>query len=154
MTETELTTEERLDTLDTRIEASEKAVDHVRRDVSSIWWAFAAFAAAVIVAVVLDAFMSHSSEPKPTNHDRTVQDLLSTGVHCYDSAEERAAARQRALAAIDRMQWQADHPPASDNPDWLPQAPSPSIPSIWDDPAPSAADPWDPKRCFEVHYLP
>ncbi|AGB27311.1 hypothetical protein Mycsm_07217 (plasmid) [Mycobacterium sp. JS623] len=147
MTETAQTTDERLDALDKRIE-------RVGRDVSYIGWALAAFVASVILAVVLDAFLGPRTEPKPTNHDQTVQDLLSAGVHCYDSAEERAAARQRALAAIDRMQWQADHPPTSDNPDWLPPAPSPAIPSIWDDPSPNGADSWDAKRCFEVHYLP
>lgn len=140
-----LNTDERLDALDKRI-------DRVGRDVSYIGWALAAFVASVIVAVVLDAFIGPRSEPNPTNHDRTVQELLSAGVHCYDSAEERAAARQRALAAIDRMQ--ADHPQGFYDPNQLSATPSPAIPSIWDAPAPNAADPWDGKRCFEVHYLP
>lgn len=45
--------------------------------------------------------------------DDTVEALLTPGVHCFDSHEEMAAARQRALAAIDRINWAIDNPPTT-----------------------------------------
>lgn len=48
--------------------------------------------------------------------DDTVEALLTPGVHCFDSHEEMAAARQRALAAIDRINWPIDNPPTTTAP--------------------------------------
>jgi hypothetical protein len=67
-----------------------------------------------VLSVILYTVFADKSEPRPSNRDLSVEDLLRPDVHCYESAEERAAARQRALAAIDRVRWQRDHPDPTD----------------------------------------
>lgn len=42
----------------------------------------------------------------PSERDQTEAELLKVGLHCFSGAAELGAARQRALAAIDRYRWQ------------------------------------------------
>lgn len=42
----------------------------------------------------------------PSDRDLTEADLLKAGLHCFSGPAEMGAARQRALAAIDRYRWE------------------------------------------------
>jgi hypothetical protein len=128
-------------TVEERLEAAEDRIASLHRDVKALW----IFVAMVVVAgVVVAAASPFLPQPQPSNRDATEQDLLSTGVHCYDSSEERAAARQRALAAIERMKWQQDH--------LVDQPREDSIPWIVDTAPSSSSESWDGTRCFSVVY--
>jgi hypothetical protein len=134
-------------TLEERLAAAEEKIESLKRDVSQLGWGIFALVAAALVVVVLNGLVGDQLEPNPSNHDLKVEDLLSKGVHCYDSTQERAAARQRALAAIDRIQWEQDHPEPAD-PMFGSRPPPVKVPAIWDD-APQGES-WDPSSCFEV----
>jgi hypothetical protein len=145
--EPEVTVEERLNAAGTKIA-------ELKRDVrQTVGLIVGLFVAAVVCMVLYDVF-GGKSEPPPSNRDASVEDLLSTGYpHCYDSAEERAAARQRALAAIDRIRWQSDHPATTDQPEnysMVPPNNPPPVqpPSVIDTPPPGAS--WNANRCFEI----
>lgn len=89
------------------------------RDTRDLW----IFVVAMIVmgsfAVILNTLFPGTSEALTRDDD--VDALLAPGVHCFDSHEEMAAARQRALAAIHRINWQIEHPaPASTAPNPYP----------------------------------
>lgn len=104
-----------------------------------------------IAMLVLTAWFDSRSGEMPSNHDASVEQLLRPGVHCYDSAQERGAARQRALEAIDRKRWEYDwaleHPPAGGYPLSAPgPAPIKQL-EVWDTPRGAS---WDAARCFEV----
>jgi hypothetical protein len=141
-------------TVEERLEAAEDRIASLHRDVKALW----IFVAMVVVAgVVVAAASPFLPQPQPSNRDATEQDLLSTGVHCYDSSEERAAARQRALAAIERMKWQQDHlvdQPREDSTSMVPALPPTplSIPWIVDTAPSSSSESWDGTRCFSVVY--
>lgn len=145
-------------TLEERLANAEKRADRLDRDLKGLMFFVLGLVIAGIVTVVVSMLLP---DPAPTNHDVTEADLLSKGVHCYDSGAERAAARQRALAAIDRMKWLRDHrvEAGSDDGSLLSPptaAPSPPIPSITDTPPTSGTEQqqWDATRCFAVEYLP
>lgn len=69
---------------------------------------------------------------------------------------QRAAARQRVLAAIDRMTWEQElrNRPQGDGQMWgtAPVDPT-SIPAIWDAPENLAPLDADPALCLSVQYL-
>lgn len=144
----ERTVEERLEKVESRIEA-------LKGDVKALWITIVLLVFSGIVAVVVSPLMPQS---QPSNRDATEQELLSEGVHCYDSSEERAAARQRALAAVERMQWQQDHLAEKAREDSMPMVPvlppTLSIPSIVDTAPSSSAESWDGALCFSVEYMP
>lgn len=113
----------------------------------------------VVIAIILvgiatlvgAAFLDGRPGPMPSNHDASVEQLLRPGVHCYDSAQERGAARQRALEAIDRKRWEYDwafeHPPAGGYPLSAPgPAPVKQL-EVWDTPRGAS---WDAALCFEI----
>lgn len=141
-------------TVEERLEAAEKRTASLNRDVWGLAWGLVALvAAAVFTLVVNELWFAH---PAPSNRDASESDLLEGGVHCYDSPEERAAARQRALAAIDRMKWEQElrNRPQGDGPLWVSAQDGPSnIPFLLDSPANLASLDADPALCFSVQYL-
>lgn len=112
-------------------------------------------------------------QPGPTTTDDSLASLLRPGPHCYNSPAEMAAARQRALAATDRMSWEQDferqwraerdapaenysmvplNPMPLPEPDPIPEIVGPSDPGV-----PPSADPYlavDEKVCFGITDLP
>lgn len=152
MTETEVEQVEQ--TVEERLEKAESRIEALNRDVRALWIFVAMLVVAGIVVAAASPFLP---EPQPTNRDATEQELLGDGVHCYDSSEERAAARQRALAAIERMKWQQDHLVEQSREDSMPMVPvlppSLSIPYLVDTAPPSSPETWDGARCFSVEYV-
>ena len=144
-------------TVKERLEAAEKRIAFLNREVVSLGWGLFAIVAVAVIAVLVNALWFSHQHPAASNRDASESDLLAGGVHCYDSPEERAAARQRALAAIDRMKWEQElrNRPQGDRQMWgtAPVDPS-SIPSIWDAPENLASLEADPALCFSVQYLP
>lgn len=142
-------------TVEQRLTAAETKITELKRDLNqTAGLLFGLLAAAVLCVVLYDVF-GGKSEPPPSNHDASLEELLSTDrPHCYDSAEERAAARQRALAAIDQIRWQRDHEAASvpqrENYSMVPpNVPPPvKLPTVIDVPPPGAS--WNANRCFEI----
>ncbi len=145
--QTEPTVEERLETAESRIVA-------LNRDLKALWIFVVSLVGAGVVVIAASEFLP---EPQPSNRDATEQELLSNGVHCYDSSEERAAARQRALASIERMKWQQDQLVDQSREASMPMVPvlppSLSIPWVVDTPSPSSPESWDRARCFSVVYM-
>lgn len=143
-------------TVEERLAAAETRVQALKRDVTVLGVFMLGVVAAAVVSFVLSELVF--SHPAPSNRDATEADLLTGGVHCYDSPEERAAARQRALAAIDRMEWEREMraEPQGDGQMWgtVPPIGANEIPSIWDSPANLASLNADPALCFSVQYLP
>ncbi|OFJ50925.1 hypothetical protein BEL07_25500 [Mycolicibacterium grossiae] len=142
-------------TVEERLENAEKRIARLDREVKELWYFVVALMGLGVVAVVI---WSLWPAPQPSNRDATEQELLSEGVHCYDSSEERAAARQRALAAVERMQWQQDHLVEQAREDSTPMVPvlppALSIPSIVDTAPSSSEESWDGALCFSVEYMP
>lgn len=80
---------------------------YLSREINALGILVVLILAGAIIVVFVAAFWSGSS---PTTADDDLDQLLAPGTHCYHSSEEMAAARQRALAAIDRLQWEREHP--------------------------------------------
>lgn len=145
-------------TVEERLEAAERRIEALDRDVKVFGFLLLGLVvAAAVVALLNELVFPH---PAPTNRDATEDELLTAGMHCYDSPEERASARQRALAAIERMQWEGGEmrsQPQGDGQMWgtAPAGPN-EIPSIWDSPesVKSIDADADPALCFSVQYLP
>lgn len=142
-------------TVEERLAAADRRIQALDRDVKVLGILVVGLVVAGVIAWVLNELAF--SHPAPSNRDATEADLLTGGVHCYDSPEERAAARQRALAAIDRMEWERKlrtEPEGGQM--WGTAAPiGPNeIPSIWDSPANLSSLNADPALCFSVQYLP
>lgn len=141
-------------TVEERLEKAEKRIAGLDRDVRDLWYFLVALMGLGVVAAIISSFWP---APQPSNRDATEQELLSERVHCYDSSEERAAARQRALAAVERMQWQQNHLVDQAREDSMPMVPvlppTLSIPSIVDTAPPSSSESWDGARCFSVEYM-
>lgn len=144
-------------TVEERLEAAERRIEALDRDVKVFGFLLLGLVvAAAVVALLNELVFSH---PAPTNRDATEDELLTAGMHCYDSPEERASARQRALAAIERMQWEREmrSQPQGDGQMWgtAPAGPN-EIPSIWDSPesVKSIDADADSALCFSVQYLP
>lgn len=115
-------------------------------------------AAAVMAAAVLIPKPSHPVAAAPADADITETQLLRPGIHCFSSSGETGAARQRALAAIDRYRWQSrleaeQHP--QDDQDVQMWGPRPDHPegklSIV---TPTSSAGTDPSRCFEIKPPP
>lgn len=144
----------------------------VRGLASELTWTIVVAAAALVVTALVLIFWPG---PGPTTADDDLTDLLKPGPHCYNSPEEMAAARQRALAATDHMRWERDftqkfdrdHQEAEDYPvtmipDNPPVAttPAPPIPSITGPTDPGVPESRDPNllvntdRCFGVAVPP
>lgn len=80
---------------------------NLTREINSLAITIGLILAGVIVTIVVTSLWSNTP---PTTADDNLDHLLAPGTHCYHSSEEMAAARQRALAAIDRLQWDREHP--------------------------------------------
>lgn len=80
---------------------------NLTREINSLGITVVLIVAAGAVVALVAAFWPG---PTPTTTDDDLNQLLRPGTHCYHSSEEMAAARQRALAAIDRLQWDREHP--------------------------------------------
>lgn len=143
-------------TVDERLAAADTRIQALDRDVKVLGILVVGLVVAGVVSWVVNELVF--SHPAPSNRDATEADLLTAGVHCYDSPEERAAARQRALAAIDRMEWERKlrTAPQGDGQMWgtAPPIGPDEMPSIWDSPANLASLNADPALCFSVQYLP
>jgi hypothetical protein len=139
-------------TVEQRLTAAEETIANLKSDYKDLKSDYNRGIAAIVVGVILVAgfyaLFGTGPEPKPSNHDATLADLMSKGVHCYDSAAERGAARQRAWQAIDNIQWEQDHPRQADYPLGSPGPAPVAVPSVWDT-APQGES-WDATRCFKI----
>lgn len=137
-------------TIEQRLDAAEEKIAAVKTGLSETNKALFVVLGIALVGVILYAAFWHTSPPAPSNRDTSVEQLLHPGPHCYSSPEERDAARQRALAAIDRIKWDNNHP-APTEPTYSmvpPNVPLPvKAPSVTDTPAGGS---WDGSRCFDV----
>jgi hypothetical protein len=141
---------------DTQIARLQSAVNALKRDNKEMT-GFVVFLAAVVFASLVWLAFEHDrtsraisnhtpAYPSPSPADTSEHQLLASGRHCYGGPEEFAVARERALAAIDRIAWAIKN---------LPSPPEPA-PYGWDvvpvlDPTGKAPDP----NCFEIlHPLP
>lgn len=79
---------------------------YLTREINALGILVVLILAGGIIVALVGALWSGSS---PTTADDDLDQLLAPGTHCYQSSEEMAAARQRALAAIDRLQWEREH---------------------------------------------
>lgn len=145
-TQVKLTVEERL------AKAEEKIAD-LKTELTRVFWLVVVVFLLLLGFIAFALTVPRSSEPTPSNPDASLQDLMHKGVHCYDSAQERGAARQRALAEIERAtwtdKWEAAHPDPGAYPAFGLDGPPPSLePSVRDTPMDGAS--WDAARCFEV----
>lgn len=142
--------------MEERLAAADRRIQALDRDVKVLGILVVVLVVAGVVSWVLSELVF--SHPSPSNRDASEADLLTGGMHCYDSPEERAAARQRALAAIDRMEWERDlrAEPQGDGQMWgtAPPTGPDEIPSIWDSPENLGSLNADPALCFSVQYLP
>lgn len=149
MDATETTVHDTEAAVETRVAALEKGLTAARKDFNQLIWLLGFMAVGAGIWAAASSTWSPAT-PAPTNRDTSLEALLSSGVHCYDSTEERAAARQRALAAIDRMTWQekwdTDH--ADPLPNGFGNPPPAPLPSITD--SPPAGKSWDAAKCFEI----
>ena len=93
-------------------ERTTKRHRYLTREINALGILVVLMLVGAIVVVFVAAFWSGSS---PTTADDDLDQLLAPGTHCYRSSEEMAAARQRALAAIDRLQWDREHPSNDDD---------------------------------------
>lgn len=130
-----------------RLHAAETRIEGLDRDSTQLTWAIAGTAALALILVLVTSIWP-DSEAAPTDRDATLDQLLSAGVHCYDSAAERAAARQRALAAIDRINWERDHEVPSDYALGSPGSALRVVPSMRENPL--GQESWDATRCFKI----
>lgn len=141
-------------TIEERLAALEKQVVVLKVELPRLFWFVVAIFIAVLVLFLVFVWSApRSSDPAPSNHDASLQELMTKRVHCYDSVQERGAARQRVLAEIDRAEWadkwEAAHPPVGAYPPFGLDGPPPVIePSVWDTPMAGAS--WDATRCFEI----
>lgn len=142
--------------MEERLAAADRRIQALDRDVKVLGILVVGLIVAGVITWVLNELVF--SHPAPSNRDATEADLLAGGVHCYDSPEERAAARQRALAAIDRMEWARELRTElqGDGQMWgtAPPVDPGEIPSIWDSPENLTSLNVDPALCFSVQYLP
>ncbi len=161
-----------LDRLAERVDGAERRQEEAHK--RTMWDAVAySVAIGMGVALVLALAYSFWPEPDPVARDDSLTSLLSPGPHCYNSPAEMAAARQRALAATDRMRWEQDferrwraerdapaenysmvplNPVPPTLPEPIPQIVGPSDPGV-----PPSADPQlavDEKVCFGVTEPP
>jgi len=90
-------------------ETSRSQRDALKRAERDLWIGIVVLVGGLMVAMVAGAFSSKAGDVATTRDDN-LDALLAEGVHCYASPEEMAATRQRALAAIDRINWDRDHP--------------------------------------------
>lgn len=143
-------------TISTRLQAAENQIRDLntkasaaRDDIKHITWLIVA---AVFVGLTVTVIASFTSpKPHPSTNDTTLDALMYPGVHCYDSKEERDAARQRALAEIDRQQWQRTHLPQDSRDtysEWGVSASNTKLPQVLDTPGPN--ENWDAATCFKV----
>ncbi|MEN4449141.1 MAG: hypothetical protein EKK51_09830 [Mycolicibacterium sp.] len=149
--EAEPTLEGRLAAAESEIETLKTQVSQSKDELFQVKVVVIAIIFMGIAMLVGAAFLDGRPGPMPSNHDASVEQLLRPGVHCYDSAQERGAARQRALEAIDRKRWEYDwaleHPPVGGYPLSAPgPAPVKQL-EVWDTPRGAS---WDAALCFEI----
>lgn len=141
-------------TLERRLAAAESDIEALKTQVSQSEDKIFQVTVVVIAMIFMGIAMLVATawfDRMPSNHDASLEQLLRPGVHCYDSTQERGAARQRALEAIDRKRWEYDwafaHPPAGGYPLSAPgPAPVKQL-EVWDTPR---GESWDAALCFEV----
>lgn len=91
----------------TRLDDLEAELAKAKRSV--VWEALACSSViATLLALVVVALWTSLADQGPTTADDDLDRLLSPGPHCYHSSAELAAARQRALTAVDRMRWERE----------------------------------------------
>jgi len=150
-------------TIDDRLAAAESEIGALKGEVSQ--WKDITAQLRVVVAVMFcvgavlvgtviwNWFVPGRQGGQPANPDASVEQLLRQGVHCYGSAQERAVARQRALEAIERIEWagkwDSSHPPAGGYPIGAPGPVPVKAPVVRDIP-PVGASSWDAATCFEI----
>lgn len=84
-------------------------LDRLRRRIDQVGNGLTAVTVvAAVMLIIAVAVQQLWPGPKPTTADEDLADLMTAGPHCYTSSEEMAAARQRALTAIDRVEWERD----------------------------------------------
>lgn len=77
---------------------------------TAVWEAMAcsSIIALVISVVAGAAWTLWPPQPGPSTADDDLDRLLRPGPHCYNSSAEMAAARQRAMTALDRIRWERE----------------------------------------------
>ena len=76
---------------------------------SVVWEAVACSSViATVLALIVGAVWALWRDQGPTTADDNLDQLLRPGPHCYNSSAEMAAARQRALTAVDRIRWERE----------------------------------------------
>lgn len=146
-----------IEELATQLEDLKAAVAKAKRSV--VWEAVACSAViATVVALIVGAAWTLWPDQGPATADDNLDQLLRPGPHCYNSSAEMAAARQRALTAIDRIRWERDftqhfesehHQPAQEPVSMIPpnvpvEPPPPPLPMILgpkDPGVPASSDP-------------
>lgn len=151
--------------LDARI--TDLAQQQVQAHKNTFWSAVAcSVIIGLVVGLLLVAWSEFGPQTQPETADDRLESLLRPGPHCYSTSSEMAAARQRALAAIDRVHWEEDFTRrwAEDHPEsrgslYLPPTPpfgadtTPRITGPTDPAVPPSADPElvvDSDVCFGV----
>lgn len=99
------TVEQRLADLEEQGRNQRASFKRTERD---LWIAIAGVVGALVVSMIAIAVSSNNRNV--STRDDNLDALLTEGAHCYSSSEEMAASRQRALAAIDRINWDRSHP--------------------------------------------
>ncbi|MCV7194169.1 hypothetical protein [Mycolicibacterium brumae] len=96
-----------IETLSRRVDDLEARLVRVRLKAvkQSVGWCVAIALGVVLVLMALDTYVP---KPGPETADDNLEQLLRPGLHCYNSGEEMAAARQRALTAVDRLEFEAE----------------------------------------------
>lgn len=143
-------------TISTRLQAAEDQIRELNTKASvasdaikHITWLIVVTVFVGLTVTVIASFTS--PKPHASTNDATLDALMTPNVHCYDSKAERDAARQRALAEIDRQHWQLTHQPQDSRDtysEWGVSASSTKLPEVLDKPGPNAT--WDAATCFQV----
>lgn len=92
-----------------QLEALRSELDSMKSKHRELSWVVVGAIATALVCVFVLVVQETFFQPDPTDRDTTEAELLSSGRHCYEAPEEMMAARQRALAAIDRIAWEREH---------------------------------------------
>ena len=132
------TVEERIDSAEKTLTSAQTKIRGLTREVSDLFWFVMVLVICAIAATAISALVSgHTLKVR----EASVEELLRPGTHCYGSSQERDAAAQRALAAIDRLHWEQTQALTR-----MSTGSPAALPTVTDDVA--AQD--DPDVCFTV----
>lgn len=132
-----------------RLSVAEAKIAWLERESKHLVWVIVAVAGFGILMFIAVSLWPVTGPP-PTDRDATLEELLADGVHCYDSAQERGAARQRALAAIDRIKWEREREQQESADSLWGTQPSAKLPSLREKPIDGES--WDEALCFRISY--